>query len=201
MKRTNEGERDTILPHARLGARRIVAGACLGAAALLGVTGAAAMAHPGGGGDPSGSPHFIKNATTASLSGADLVVAFKEAGLPSGQLETITSSATASTTYECVNNGDKHPQASNKITSVTQTSFSGTFPADKNGNVESSETLSAPTAGALGFTCPPGQDVTFVGVSYSDVSISDSTSGATLDLPGTFAYTNPDAPACRNNCS
>ena len=50
----------------------------------------------------AGSPHFIKNATSASLSGANLVVNFKEAGLESGSVETITTGATATTTYECV---------------------------------------------------------------------------------------------------
>ena len=142
----------------------------------------------------NGSPHFIKNATSASLSGADLVVKFKEAGLPSGAVETITTSATATTTYECVNGGGHNPSASNKTTTVTQVSKTGVFTADKNGNVVGSLTLSPPTATELGFTCPPGQTVTFVSVTYSNVSITDSTSGASIALPGTFTYTNPKAP-------
>ena len=32
----------------------------------------------------AGNPHLIKNATGATLSGSNLVVNFKEAGLPSG---------------------------------------------------------------------------------------------------------------------
>jgi hypothetical protein len=77
---------------------------------------------------------------------------------------TNTSSATASTTYECVNGGGKHPQASNKFTSVTHPTESGQFTADQNGNIEGDLTLSPPTAEDLNFSCPPGQDVTFVGV-------------------------------------
>src|SRR5205823_3943531 len=77
----------------------------------------------------AGNPHFIKNATSASLSGADLVTNFKEAGLESGSVETITTSATATTTYECVNNGGHNPSASNKTTTVTQISQSGEFKA------------------------------------------------------------------------
>src|SRR5437764_13136742 len=136
----------------------------------------------------NGSPHFIKNATSASLSGADLVIKFKEAGLPSGAVETITSSATATTTYECVNGGGHNPSASNKTTTVTQVSKTGTFTADKNGNVVGSQTLSPPTASELGFSCPPGQRVTFVSVTYSNVQVSDSTSGASMSLPGTFSF-------------
>jgi hypothetical protein len=142
----------------------------------------------------AGSPHFIKNATGATLSGSNLVVKFKEAGLASGSVETVTSSATATTTYECVNGGGKNPSASNKTTTVTDVSKTGTFTADKNGNLVGTQTLSPPTAAQLGFSCPPGQKTTFVGVTYSDVSVTDTTSGATFSIPGTFSYTNPSAP-------
>lgn len=142
----------------------------------------------------AGNPHFIKNATSATLSGANLVVNFKEAGLPSGAVETVVVAATATTTYECVNNGGKNPSASNKTTTVTDVSESGTFTANKNGNIVGSLTLTPPTAADLGFSCPPGQTVTFVGVEYSNVTITDTTSGATTSFPGTFSYTNPAAP-------
>jgi hypothetical protein len=142
----------------------------------------------------SGSPHFIKSATSASLSGANLVTNFKEAGLPAGASETITTSALATTTYECVNGGDHNPSASNKTTTSSEVSQSGTFTASQNGNLVGSQTLSPPTAQQLGFSCPPGQTVTFVGVNYSNVSIVDHTSGASISLPGTFSFTNPQAP-------
>jgi hypothetical protein len=142
----------------------------------------------------AGNPHFIKNATNATLSGSNLVVSFKEAGLPSGSVQTVIASATATTTYECVNKGGKNPSASNKTTTVTEVSDSDTFRADRNGNIVGSLTLTPPTAADLGFSCPPGQTVTFVGVEYSNVTITDTTSGATTSFPGTFSYTNPAAP-------
>jgi hypothetical protein len=145
----------------------------------------------------NGNAHFIKNATSGSLSGSTLNVAFKETGLASGSVETLTTSGTAATTYECVNGGGQNPSASNKHTFVTTESVSGTFTADQNGNINGMESLTPPSAASLGFTCPPGQTVTFVGVSYSNVSITDSTSGATIALPGTFSYTNPAAPPVR----
>src|SRR4051812_47043061 len=154
----------------------------------LAVTGASAA---------SGSPHFIKNATSASLSGANLVCKFKEAGLASGAVETVSCSATESVTYECVNGGGKNPSASNKHTFVTTVSKSGTFTADKNGNIVGSLTLSPASASSLGFSCPPGQTVTFVGVTYSNVAVTDVTSGASIALPGTFSFTNPSAPPVR----
>jgi hypothetical protein len=141
-----------------------------------------------------GSAHFIKSATSASLSGADLVCQFKEAGLSAGSVERITCSANATTTYECVNGGGKNPSASNKTTTQSPVSNSGLFPADQNGNVSGSVTLSPPTAQQLGFSCPGGQTVTFVSVTYSNVQLIDQTSGASASIPGTFSYTNPSAP-------
>src|SRR4051794_10857259 len=145
----------------------------------------------------AGNAHFIKNATSASLSGANLTCKFKEAGLESGSVETVTCSATESVTYECVNGGGKNPAASNKSTFATTVSKTGQFTADRNGNIVGSLTLAPASASSLGFSCPPGQTVTFVGVTYSNVSVVDSTSGASLALPGTFSYTNPSAPPVR----
>lgn len=145
----------------------------------------------------AGNGHFIKSATSASMSGASVTVRFKEAGLAAGSTETISVRATAATTYECVNGGGKNPAASNKHTYSTGVTQSGTFTADKNGNLVGSLTLSPPSAASLGFSCPRGQTVTFVSVSYSQLTLVDSTSGASLTFSGPYAYTNPAAPAVR----
>ena len=163
--------------------RRIIA-----IAAVLGVAAAFAPSAV------AGNAHFIKSATSATLSGANLVCTFKEAGLESGSVETITCSAAATTTYECVNGGGKNPSASNKTTTQSNVSGSGEFPADKNGNVSGSVSVSPPSAASLGFSCPSGQQTTFVGVTYSGISVSDADSGASLNIPGTFSFTNPSAP-------
>jgi hypothetical protein len=142
----------------------------------------------------AGNAHFIKSATSVSLDGANLVCSFKEAGLQSGSVETIRCDANALTTYECVNGGSKNPSASNKTTRETRAGNTGTFSADRNGNVVGSISVSPPSAADLGFTCPPGQTVTFVSVTYSGVTITDQTSGASTTFPGTFTFTNPSAP-------
>lgn len=141
----------------------------------------------------SGSAHFIKNATYSSGSGSSLVVNFKEAGLSAGSQETITTTADASTTYECVNGGGKNPSASNKTTTSSALSQTGTYTVDKNGNLVNSQTLSAPSASDLGFSCPSGQRTTFVSVSYTNVVVTDTTSGASASVGG-YSYTNPSAP-------
>src|SRR3954451_7072172 len=103
----------------------------------------------------NGNAHFIKNASSATLSGSSLTCNFKEAGLASGSIETITCNAQESVAYECVNGGGKNPAASNKSTFQTTASKTGTFTADKNGNVVGSLTLSPAGAQSLGLSCPP----------------------------------------------
>lgn len=151
----------------------------------------------GGPASAGGSPHFIKNLTQAGADGTVLTVNFKEAGLQSGATETVTITATYAVTYECVNGGSHNPSASNKQTFSSDSSASGQFTANKNGNIIGSLSLDAPSATDLGFSCPPGQTVTLYSVTWSNVSITDNTSGAYLDLKGTFSYTNPNAPKPR----
>lgn len=55
-------------------------------------------------------------------------------------------------------------------------------------------TISVPTAGSLGFSCPSGQEVTLVSVTYSNITVTDSTSDASIRIPGSETYTNPLAP-------
>ena len=134
----------------------------------------------------SGNPHFIKNATTATRSGNDLVVNFKETGLASGSVETVTVSANANTTYSCVNNGTNIPSDKKKTKTTTPVSTSGEFTADKSGNIQDSLTLSPPTAEEVGLTCPTGQTATLISVTYTNVMVVDSTSGASFSISGTF---------------
>jgi hypothetical protein len=140
-----------------------------------------------------GSPHFIKSATSSSISGSSLVCNFKEAGLSAGSTETITCGATEAVTYECVNGGGRNPAASNKTTFHTSGESSGEFTADRNGNLVGAQTLDVTSPGALNFSCPGGQKLTLVSVYYTNVTVTDDTSGALLSLANQ-SYVNPSAP-------
>jgi hypothetical protein len=148
---------------------------------------AVALVLVGAGPAIAGSPHFIKNATTASLDGVNLVVDFKEAGLESGSVETITATAHLDALYQCVNNGGKVPSDPKKTTISSDVSQSDEFTAGKNGNVSDSLTLSPPSAASV-LDCPNGQRATLVSGTWSDVSIEDETSGAFLAIPGSFSF-------------
>jgi hypothetical protein len=140
-----------------------------------------------------GSPHFIKNATTSSISGSTLVCNFKEAGLSAGATETISCAAHEEVTYECVNGGGKNPSAANKTTFQSDDQSSGTFTADKNGNLVGSQSLPVTSPGELNFSCPSGQRLVLVSVFYTNVVVTDLTSGASASLADQ-SYVNPAAP-------
>jgi hypothetical protein len=127
----------------------------------------------------TGSPHFIKSATNASVDqSGTLIVNFKEAGLSNGSVEDVSLTATGTATYQCFNNGGKHPKAGNKETVSSALSADGQFTV-KNGNITGTLTLSPPGPGS--FTCPPGQDLVGpTNVSYSNVTLTDNTSGQTV---------------------
>jgi len=129
------------------------------------------------------SPHFIS--AKAAISGQNLVVSWKEAGLGDNQQIHYTANADATATYVCVNNGGANPSASNKTTVSGPVSASGTFSSGKNGNINGSLTLNPPGPG--GFSCPHGQKLEVASVSYTNVSVTDDTNGITEPIPGTFS--------------
>lgn len=114
----------------------------------------------------AGSPHFVT--ADASRSGNTLTVNFKEAGLGNEPQVHIVLSATAL----CINNGGKHPKAVNK----TSVSAANDFPV-QNGKAEGTLSVTA----TFQPDCSPPMTVAF-----TDVSLTDETSGATANIPGTF---------------
>jgi hypothetical protein len=126
------------------------------------------------------SPHFTT--ASAKLSGANLLCSFKEAGLGTNQQIDYVCDATGHAIYVCVNHGGGNPSASNKTGVTDEVSGSGTFPSGKNGNVTASLTVEPPDST---LTCPPGQSLETASVTYSNISITDSTNNITEPIPGT----------------
>ncbi|MFE6509740.1 hypothetical protein ACFVDI_20715 [Nocardioides sp. NPDC057767] len=139
----------------------------------------------------SGSPHFIKHLT--KVTDADLssiTVAFKEAGLESGAVETITVTAHLEATYQCVNRGGHNPDDPKKTVVSGDYSKSGEFKAARNGNVTGSLTVTAPAPGTV-LDCPRGQTAKHTVSTWSSISIADEDTLATIALPGTHAFGEP----------
>jgi hypothetical protein len=136
------------------------------------------------------SPHFIDNQTHVHPDGINLEVCFKEAGLGDNQLINYEASAEAAATYACINGGGNHPKARNKETVEGPVEASDTFDSGQNGQIIQCLTLMPPSAGD--FSCPNGQTLVLACVEYSNVMITDTTNGITVDFEGEFFALDPD---------
>jgi hypothetical protein len=131
------------------------------------------------------SPHFLSASASGPDSDGNLIVSFKEAGLGNNALIAYAANADATATYACINGGGNHPKATNKETVNGPVTATGTFSSGKNGSISQSLTLEPPSPGS--FSCPGGQTLVLASVSYTNVTITDTTNGVTEDIPGTFA--------------
>lgn len=129
------------------------------------------------------SPHFVKSSASITSSG-DLNVNFKEAGLGNNQLIHYVASADATADYGCVNGGGNHPQATNKETVSGPVTAEDTFSSGRNGTISQTLTLHPPGPGD--FTCPGGQTLVLADVTYTNVSLTDTTNNVAATIPGTF---------------
>jgi hypothetical protein len=127
------------------------------------------------------SPHFQYANASVSQTGA-LTVSFKEVGLGTGTTSvTITVTVdVASATFQCWNNGGKHPKAGNKETVSSSLVASGQF-AVRNGQTTASLTLQPPGPGS--FSCPSGQSLFLEQVTYSGISVADAGSASLAATP------------------
>ncbi|HVK20785.1 MAG TPA: hypothetical protein VM677_05445 [Actinokineospora sp.] len=116
----------------------------------------------------AGSPHFVSNTVTASVSGSTLTVSGKEAGLGDEDQVHIVVSATAL----CINGGGHHPKAVNK----SSVSAAGDFPV-QNGKANFSLSVTA----TFQPSCNPPMSVVF-----TNVTVTDTTNGISKNLTGTF---------------
>lgn len=130
--------------------------------------------------------HFVKAA--ADVSGSGISVSFKEAGLGSGSVETIRASADYTAVFQCVNGGGKNPSAANKSTETGSSAASGTFHADKNGNVAGTLSIAAPSVVDNDLVCPKGQREQLSQLTWSGIHLDDLTSGASASFSGSFNY-------------
>src|SRR5213076_904476 len=128
--------------------------------------------------------HFLKCSASGVNSDGSLNASFRIAGLGDNQLVTVTASAHADATYACRNNGQQCPNAANKVNVQADVGSSGTFPSGKNGTVTACLTVDPPPTT---LTCPGGQKLVLVSVSYTNVSVSAPGAGTAAVPPGTFA--------------
>jgi hypothetical protein len=124
--------------------------------------------------------HFMSTSSSVDGAGA-LNVSFTEAGLGNGNIN-YTLDADATATYACINGGGKHPSAANKETNPGHVTGGADFQS-KNGRVSGS--VSAGPIDAGSFSCPGGQRLVLASVSYSNIVLTDTTSGVSTGFDDT----------------
>ena len=130
------------------------------------------------------SPHFLRTSANGVNSDGTVNVCFKIAGLGANQSIDVTASAHADAVYACRNHGQQCPNAANKVNVQADVSASGTFTSGKNGSITACLTVEPPPTS---LTCPGGQKLVLVSVSYTNLSVSAPGAGTAAVPPGTFA--------------
>jgi hypothetical protein len=130
-------------------------------------------------------PHFNSCGASGVNADGSLNGSFKIAGLGDSQLVTVTASAHADAIYGCLNHGQQCPDAANKVEVKTDVSATGTFRSGKNGSVSGTLNVEPPSTT---LTCPGGQKLVLVSVSYTNVTLSSDASADTCSTsPTNFA--------------
>jgi hypothetical protein len=141
------------------------------------------------------APHFQKGSVSAAIqSNGNLLVSWEEAGLGFTNIDyTLTADVTAQ--YFCRTNSGSIPNAENKQTVSSPVATQGSF-QPKNGKVTASLTLVAPPAPVSDPpTCGNGQTLDLQSITYSNVVLTDTTNGISIDVTnGTFSLTLFAAP-------
>jgi hypothetical protein len=130
------------------------------------------------------NPHFLRCAASGVNADGTLDVSFTIAGLGSNVSIDVTATAHADATYACRNRGQQCPNAANKVNVQSDVSATGTFTSGKNGSIRASLTVDPPPTT---LTCPGGQTLVLVSVSYTNVSVSAPGAGDCIPDPGTFS--------------
>ena len=130
------------------------------------------------------NPNFHSCGASGVNSDGSLNASFTITGLGNNQSIAVTASADADAIYGCKNGGQQCPNAANKVNVQGDVSASGTFTSGKNGSIRQSLTVDPPPTT---LTCPGGQKLVLVSVSYTNVSVSAPGAGDCNPSPGTFA--------------
>ena len=138
------------------------------------------------------SPHFIFADASVDNDG-HLIVSWKEAGLGDNQLIDYEATADASGFYACINGGGKHPQAANKEAFEGPVVGTGTFASGKNGQITASLDVDPPPSP---LDCPNGQRLVLACVTYTNITLTDTTNGVSADVQGSVSRTFFPLPEC-----
>ncbi len=141
--------------------------------AMIGLTSSVAFASTSG-------AHFMPDTSASIDASGALVVSIDEAGVGNENV-TYTLTADSTATYACINGGGNHPKAANKVNVNGGVTGGGTF-SPTNGRIHGSVSAGPLTPNPATWSCPPGQTAVLANVSYSNIVLTDTTNGVSINL-------------------
>lgn len=125
--------------------------------------------------------HFFKVSSTVNDAGS-LLVSYDEAGVGNATVNYTINVTDATATYACINGGGNHPKAANKETKSSSLTVS--FSRDPvNGRVTGTASPAIGPLSAGSFRCPSGQTLVLASVSYSGITLTDTTNNVSTPVP------------------
>jgi hypothetical protein len=126
--------------------------------------------------------HFFNDTSDSVADNGALVIHIDEAGVGQLQVNYTLDVVTATATYACINSGGNHPKAANKET-FSSSVAAGFAETPQNGRVDVTTSINGTPLSADGFSCPSGQTLVLASVSYSGITLTDTTNGVSTTLP------------------
>jgi hypothetical protein len=125
--------------------------------------------------------HFFNVASSVTDAGS-LIVSYDEAGVGNATVNYTINIDNASATYACINGGGNHPKATNKET-VSGGLTIGFSVDPKNGRVTNATSPPIGPQSQGSFVCPSGQQLVLASVSYTGITLTDTTNGISTAVP------------------
>jgi hypothetical protein len=126
--------------------------------------------------------HFFHDTTDSIADNGALSIHIDEAGVGQQQVNYTLDIVTATANYACINGGGKNPSAVNKRTFQSSVA-SGFAETPQNGRVDVTTSINGTPLSSDGFSCPSGQTLVLASVSYSGITLTDTSNSVSTTLP------------------
>lgn len=146
--------------------------------AFVGLAVAVMIASPA---NATSGAHFFHVSSSVNDAGS-LLVGYDEAGVGNSTVNYTINVTDASAVYACINGGGNHPKAANKET--VNSSLAVSFSRDPvNGRVTGTTSPPVGPVDKGNFNCPSGQTLVLASVSYSGITLTDTTNNVSTAVP------------------
>ncbi|HEU4349235.1 MAG TPA: hypothetical protein VFR35_15780 [Actinoplanes sp.] len=147
--------------------------------AFAGLAAALMIASPASAG--TSGAHFFNVGSSVNDAGS-LLVGYDEAGVGNATVNYTIDVTDATAVYACINGGNNHPKAANKET--VSSSLTVSFSRDPvNGRVRGTTSPPIGPTDKGDFACPSGQTLVLASVSYSGITLTDTTNNVSTAVP------------------